>query len=205
MVPAGKRMCRAPESRELRIARSSGGVLMIPLQPDNNSAAAARIPRTLSDWLLQRAVGESALLQIALVVFFRTVESGGRSNFGDDRPGEAALLLGLGGLRSGLLLGGMEEHGRTVLRAYVRTLAIQRGRVVILPKHIEQLAVGYARGIKFDLDHFGVTGSIGADVAIGGVRKRAAHVADRGIDNSGNTPESSFDPPEAACTERSFF
>jgi uncharacterized membrane protein (UPF0127 family) len=95
----------------------------------------------------------------------------------------------------------MEEDRGAVLVADVRSLAVQRGRVVIIPEDFEQVVITDDLGIEGDLDHFGVAGAIRADVFIGGMVQLATGIADlRGLD-ARKTPECSFDAPKTACPE----
>src|SRR5580693_4633873 len=82
----------------------------------------------------------AALLQIALVVFFGPPEGRGGRDLGHDRAAKAAagLQLVARGNRRRLLLRGVEEDRRAVLRPLVRTLLVQRGRVVVGPEHFQQ-------------------------------------------------------------------
>ncbi len=67
------------------------------------------------------------------------------------------------------------------MRADIRTLAIQRRRIVIRQENIEQLLVTDLRGIELHFDHFGVPGLVAANIFVGRVILRAAGVADRDI------------------------
>src|SRR5438876_8502198 len=82
------------------------------------------------------AVRQAVLFQVALVVFLRPEKCGGGRDLRDDRAlVPAALFEEL--LRSrgrGLLLGGQEEDGRPVLLSDVRSLAVERCRVVVFPE-----------------------------------------------------------------------
>ena len=135
------------------------------------------------------------------MVFFGAPEGLGRRDLGDDGPGEPRLRSIARGFRFGFLLGRMEEDGRAVLRADVRSLPVQSGRVVIIPEDFEQVVIVDDLGIEGDLDYFGMAGAICADVFIGGVIELAAGVPDlRGFD-ARQTPELGFDAPKAACPE----
>ena len=63
----------------------------------------------------------------------------------------------------------MEEDGRPVLGTHIRSLSVERGRVVDLPKHVEQVLVGNLRLIIARLDHFSVSRQPGANVLVGGI------------------------------------
>ena len=95
----------------------------------------------------------------------------------------------------------MEENRRAVLIADVRSLSVQRGRIVIIPEDFEQIVIADDLGIEGNLDHFGVAGAIRANVLIGGVIDLAAGIADRRGFDARQTPERGFDAPETARTE----
>jgi uncharacterized membrane protein (UPF0127 family) len=95
----------------------------------------------------------------------------------------------------------MEEDGRTVLVADVRSLAIQRGRIVIIPKDFEQVVIADDLGIEGYFDHFRMPGAIRADVLIGGVVQLPAGIADRRGFDARQTPERGFHAPKTACTK----
>src|SRR5690606_18605688 len=111
------------------------------------------------------AASGAALAQVLLVVLLRLPEGGGGDDLGDDGRAEAAgaLVPLLGGPGGRLLLGRMEEDGRTILRAHVRPLAVRRGRIVAAPEHAQQLLVADALRIVGHLHRLGVPGGVGAD------------------------------------------
>ena len=57
----------------------------------------------------------------------------------------------------------------TVGRALVRALAVQRGRVVRLPEHVQQVGVGNFCRVKLNLRHLGVAGGLGANLFVSGI------------------------------------
>ena len=95
---------------------------------------------------------------IILVVALGFVEFFEGRDLGDDGAGEIFLRRGLGLFRRHFLLVVVIENGGTVLRAGIRTLAIQGGGVVRRPEHIEQAFVGNLGRLELDLDGFGVAG-----------------------------------------------
>ena len=95
----------------------------------------------------------------------------------------------------------MEEDGLAILVADVRSLAVQRGRVVIIPEDFEQVVIADDFRIEGDFDHFGVAGAIRANVLIGGVIQLAAGIAYLRGSDARQTPERGFDAPKTACTE----
>src|SRR4051812_14888041 len=114
---------------------SKGGVLRPPSSGLRNVTHAVTISPRVA--LADLAGGETALLQILLMVVLGDVEGFG----GDDlrHDGTAILLLGLqallGCLRGGLLLRRVVEDDRAILVAHVWPLPVELGRVVVLPEN----------------------------------------------------------------------
>src|SRR5580704_15445324 len=104
-------------------------------------------------------------------------EFDGRDDLGDDGPRKARLGSIARGLGFGLLLGGMIEDRGTVLRTDVRALAIERGRVVIVPEDLKQVVVADDGGIEGDFEALGVSGAPRAHVFVRGLRERSSGVA----------------------------
>src|SRR5579863_6040201 len=100
-------------------------------------------------------VVESALLEILLVIFLGAPELGGGHDLGHDGPRKTALRGVAGGARFRFLFRRVIENDRTVLRAHVRPLPVQRRRVVIVPEDFEQVVVADYVRVKSHLDHFG--------------------------------------------------
>ena len=120
------------------------------------------------------------------MIFLGAVELGGGHNLRDDWPMELAGLIEaslrfLGGLP--LVLVGV-KNDRSILGPDIRSLPVERGRIVNLPKDFEQLLERHARWIVFDLDHFGVSRLAAADRPIVRLRDGAARVADGYIDDA---------------------
>jgi len=90
------------------------------------------------------------------------------------------------------------------LRAEIGPLPIHGGRIVNLPKQLQELFVRHQRGIVLDLDHFGVTALVGADLAIGRMFEPAAHVAGGRGDNPVELAERGLDAPEASAAESGY-
>src|SRR5579859_4104289 len=157
--------------------------------------------------LLNVATGQAALFQILLVILFRRIERDCWYDLGRNGLGIAMRLFQrlLRGQRFFLLLGGMEEDGGTILRAPVGTLAVHLGRVVILPKDLQQIGITDFRRIELDFDRFGVARAVGANFLIGRVLGVAADVADARWTNSRDLSESGFHAPKTPCCKRSFF
>ena len=62
------------------------------------------------------------------------------------------------------------------MRADIGSLPIQRRRIVIGPENIEQLFVTNDRRIELDLDNFGMSGLIGANIFVGRIFRVAAGI-----------------------------
>src|SRR2546429_9361657 len=60
----------------------------------------------------------------------------------------------------------MIKNHRAVLRAYIGTLSIQRGRIVVRPENVEDLIVRYLGGIEFYLNNLGVAGLVTANIFV---------------------------------------
>src|SRR5205823_11631312 len=100
--------------------------------------------------------------------------------------------------RGGLLLGRVKEDRRAVLAADVQALAVARRGVVDLPEGVEQLLVADARGIEPHLDGLGVPRGVAADLIVGGLRRVAARVADRRLQDPVDLAERGLHAPKAA-------
>jgi len=71
----------------------------------------------------------------------------------------------------------MIKNYRAILGAGVWSLAVRGGRVVDFPEKFEKFLVGDFCGVVDDLDGFGVSCFVGADLLVGGVFKKAARVS----------------------------
>ena len=100
--------------------------------------------------------------------------------------------------RRGFLLGVVKENRRAILRAVVRTLAVELGRVVVLEENGEQLLIGNLGGIEFDFDCLGMTRPIRANFLVRGILGPAAGIADRRRGNALDLPERVLDAPETS-------
>ena len=109
------------------------------------------------------------------------------------------------GLRRGLLLRRVEEDGGTVLRAPVRSLAVELRGVVVLPEDFQQVCVAHLRRIVLDLNRFGVAGAIGTNFFVGGIVGVSAGIAHAGGYYAGHLAEGGFDSPETSRCECGFF
>src|SRR6185312_5427002 len=149
------------------------------------------------------AARHAVLLQIALMVVFSYPEGGGGHDLRDDLLREPpALAKDLPGLLGQLLLLVVViEDRRAVLRSYIRALAIEGGRVVVVPEDVEQRVVAHQRWIELDLDHFGVSGGVAAHFFVCGIGLRPAFIACGRGNDAGNLLESGLRSPEASGTK----
>src|ERR1700683_3165642 len=95
----------------------------------------------------------------------------------------------------------MEKNTRPLLRAYVRSLAVQRGRVVTLPEDGEKLEVGNSARIKFHLDSFGVPRASAANILVSRILHRAAGVTGGHGSDASPLPKCVLHAPETSCRE----
>ncbi len=86
--------------------------------------------------------------------------------------------------------------------ADVFALAVERGRIVRLPKYLQQLLVGDDRGVELNLDDFGVACCARADLLVGGVGGRAPGKAGGDRFDAGDALENRLRAPEAAAAKR---
>src|SRR5262249_10917834 len=103
--------------------------------------------------------------------------------------------------RRRLLLRGVIEDHRAILRADVGPLPIRRGRIMAVPENVEQLLVGNTSRVVLDLDDLRVSGAITAHVAISRILQPAPRVADRRRRHARHAPERRLDAPETAGAE----
>src|ERR1039457_2468597 len=124
---------------------------------------------------------DALLLEVLLVVLLGAEEFRRRHNLRHDRALEDSRLVErrLSLARLGFLPGVVKENRRTILRAVVRTLPVELGRVVALKEDGEQLFIGNLGGIEFDLDRLGVARPVRANFLVRGIFGLAADIADR--------------------------
>jgi len=148
------------------------------------------------------AVGLAGMgVVIALMIILGGIELGEGRDLGDDGMVKILLGGGLGLLRGELLRRVVVEDDGTVLRAFIRALAVEGGGVVGLPEDAEEFGVGNFGGVKGDLGHLGVAGVAAADVGVGGVAGVAAgKAAGHGVD-AGQAFIDGFHAPKAAAPE----
>src|SRR6266511_3081476 len=71
----------------------------------------------------------------------------------------------------------LTQDDRTILRAHISALPIQRRGVMGLPENVEELLVGNLLRVELDLDHLRVTSMAAADFFVGWILLLAASVA----------------------------
>src|SRR6266480_1474207 len=148
--------------------------------------------------------GESALLQILLVIILCLIEPRRRRNLRDDWPAipAAALALFLRRFGCGLLIVVVIKNRRAVLLTDIRSLSVERRRIVILPENRKQIVIAESLRIVANLDDFGMTGSPAANVLIRGVLHRSAQIPDTRRKNSRYLAICGFYSPEASRAKR---
>src|ERR1700730_5546670 len=99
----------------------------------------------------------------------------------------------------------MVEDDRTILRADVRTLAVQRGGIVVRPENIEELLVAHERWIELDLHHFGMASLVRAHVFVSRILCCTAGVSDRRVRHAARGTKGCFHAPETTRAECRFF
>ena len=145
------------------------------------------------------AVGLFAgLLIVVLVIDFCRPELGCRD---DLRFYAQALLFELSGDALGhfLLVYILVEHGRAILRADVRALTVQLGKIVNFIEELGELFEGDYLGIIIHFNGLSMTGLAGADLFVGGLILTAAHVADNGCQYAWVLFEMVLHAPKATC------
>jgi hypothetical protein len=114
--------------------------------------------------------------EVILMVMLRAIKLGEGNDFrhdgGGENTGRIELLLVV--LRQTLLLVGVKENHRTILRPHVIALAIQRCRVMRLPNDLEQFFERDRGRVIRDLSRLGVSGRAGANLLAHGILHRAA-------------------------------
>src|SRR5271170_7333600 len=99
----------------------------------------------------------------------------------------------------------MKENRRAVLLAEVRSLTIDLRRVVHGPERLQKFVVAQFLWIESHLHHFGVTGSIRANIFVRRALGFSPAIPHDRIDHSRNLPKLRFNSPEASGTERCNF
>src|SRR5450631_1722822 len=99
----------------------------------------------------------------------------------------------------------MEEDCRAVLRAPVRTLAVQSGWVVQFKKNIQQLHIAYFCRVEIKFHYFGVPRTVCANVLVTGSVELATLISNGRSRNAGNGRECGLDAPETSSPKCCFF
>src|SRR5687768_12759662 len=99
----------------------------------------------------------------------------------------------------------MVEDGRTILRADVATLPIERGWVVDGEEDVEKIAVRDRTRVEGDLDDLGMSGSAGAHPLVRRVHRCAACITRLDLLDAAQVPIDRVQAPEAAASERRDF
>lgn len=139
--------------------------------------------------------------QILLMVFLGREERRCGGYFRNDRPIEALLPCKEGSRGSLSLLLGMIENGGPVLTSHVRPLAIERGRIMDLPKNLEQAFVGNDSRVEVYLHGFCVAGGSGTYVLVRRINKRSPRVSANCLGYALYLAEEVFYAPETSCCE----
>jgi len=147
------------------------------------------------------AVRFAALFEVLLMILFGAPKFASGDDLGHDGLGEFCLGRFARGTSFHQLLRRVIENGRTVLRAHIGTLAVERGRVVIAPEDFKQVVIADHLRIEGDFDHLGMAGAIGADVFVRRIFRGSPHVADLGRLHSSQAAKRSFHAPKTTGAE----
>src|SRR5437016_4952627 len=98
----------------------------------------------------------------------------------------------------------MIKNHRAVLRPYIGTLSIQRGRIVVRPKNVEDLIVRYLGRIEFHLNNLGVAGLVTANIFVARILFVPACIPYGGRAHALKLAKSLFYAPKTPRPERRF-
>jgi hypothetical protein len=157
--------------------------------------------RSIEDVAMMR----TALLDVALMIILRRPKLRGRLYLGNDRRtmDPAAFQCCLRGTCCSFLVGVVGKYDRTVLAAlFVWALIVQGGRIVQLPKDVQQLVVRNPRRVVAHFDHLYMPGRVGTYIVICGIVYRAAHISNSGSSYARELAEDLLNAPKATRTER---
>src|SRR5438874_25294 len=98
----------------------------------------------------------------------------------------------------------MIKNHRAVLRAYIGTLSIQRGRIVVRPENVEDLIVRYLGRIEFHLNNLGVAGLVTANIFVARILFVPACIPYGGRAHALKLAKSLFHAPKTPRPERRF-
>ena len=148
----------------------------------------------------------TALFKVALMIFFGPPKPWRRLDLRHNWPIETSALFQLvfrGFGRRFLLRRMVKDHG-TILLTDIGTLPIQRRRIVVRPKNINQLVVTNLRWIEFHFHYFGVAGFVRANIFIRWMILRSARVPNRCRDHAVQFSKGFFHTPETTCAKGGF-
>src|SRR5262245_31260660 len=98
----------------------------------------------------------------------------------------------------------MIKNYRSILRANVGTLAVQRCWIVVRPENIQKFVITDLRWIELHFHDFGVSGLVRANILICRVVLCSSRIPDARGQNSFYVAECFFHSPETTRTEHSF-
>src|ERR1700720_1855758 len=98
----------------------------------------------------------------------------------------------------------MIKNRRAILRAYIGALLIERGRILVRPKNVEDLIVRYLRRIEFHLNNLDVAGLVTANLFVARILFVPACIPYGGRAHALKPPKSLFHAPKTPRPERRF-
>ncbi len=116
-------------------------------------------------------------------------------------PETGGVHIGNGLLGGPLLVVREIVDAGPIARPAVVALPVQRGRIVDLEEHLQDLPVADPRRIEQDFDRLGMA----AVIAVGGVPHVAPAVADASLLDTGEPADQILHPPEAASGQYGAF
>src|SRR5258706_9233107 len=174
--------------------------------PAKRSGAGAGADRTRHAGAAKSAIAGWILGEILLMIILGEIEFAGRRDlrgYGTEALCSQRFLIGRSGCIGSFALRVTEGvDRRAVLRPDIIALAHALRRVVTFQKRLQQLVVGDFPGIEHHQHRFGMTGTAGTHLLVGGVGGMAAGVAHRrGINAIAEFPELALRAPETAEPE----
>src|SRR2546427_355422 len=98
----------------------------------------------------------------------------------------------------------MIKNHRAVLRAYIGTLSIQRGRIVVRPENVEDLIVRYLGGIEFHSNNLGVASLVAANIFVARIFFFPPPIPYGGRAHALKFAKILFHAPKTPCPKRRF-
>src|SRR5215813_6088697 len=95
----------------------------------------------------------------------------------------------------------IEDYRAVLAPVFIRTLVIERCRVVELPEHVEEFLVGDLLGVIGNLYHFNMPRVPLTDGFIRRRRGRTPHITDAGCPDTRHRTEEMFCTPKASCAK----